>query len=100
MPGITGVGVVGADGVLYIEERDVDSGTVIRRRRAQDDMQPARVRFERELEGRFADWQRWKITRQEAQSRGLPAAVINALTNREDAAWQDYGAALLEWRSL
>lgn len=47
----------------------------------------------------YERWQRWKNTRVEAQARGVPQAVINALTNREDAVWSAYAAAILAWRS-
>lgn len=47
----------------------------------------------------YEDWQRWKNTRQEAQSRALPAAAVNALTNREDAAWGRYVTAIQAWRT-
>lgn len=100
MGGITGSMVIGANGVRFIEHRDTDTNALLRRFRAPDDAQPAKVRAERELEDRYADWQRWKATREEAQARGLGAAVITALTNRENAAWTDYAAAILEWRSL
>lgn len=47
----------------------------------------------------YADWQRWKTTRVEAQDRENAAAVVTALTNRENAAWTRYVAAIQEWRS-
>lgn len=100
MAGITGVGVTGSDGVVFIEHRDTDTNALVRRFRAPDDAQPVRVRFERELEDRYGDWQRWKNTRLEAQARGLSAAVVTALTNRENAAWGDYTNAIQEWRNL
>jgi len=55
--------------------------------------------LEDRMEGLYADWQRWKNTRQEAQSRALPAGAVTALTNREDAAWAKYLTAIQEWRS-
>lgn len=54
--------------------------------------------FERRMDELFADWQRWKTTRLEAKARSLPAGVVTALTNREDAAWAAYAAAILQWR--
>lgn len=100
MAGISGVAVTGSDGVVYIEHRDTDANALVRRFRAPDDAQPARVRFERELEERYADWQRWRNTRLEAQTRGLAGNIINALTNRENSAWNDYTSAIQEWRNL
>jgi hypothetical protein len=58
-----------------------------------------RAIFERRMESLYADWQRWKNTRLEAQARALGVASMNALTNREDAAWAAYAAAILQWRS-
>lgn len=55
--------------------------------------------LERRMESLFAVWRRWKETRLEAQARSLPAGVVTALTNREDAAWAAYAAAILQWRS-
>jgi hypothetical protein len=46
----------------------------------------------------YADWQRWKETRLEAQARAVPATYITALTNRENKAWDDYAAAINAWR--
>lgn len=43
-------------------------------------------------------WQMWKQTRLEAQARGAGAALVTALTNREDAAWTAYVNDLQEWR--
>ena len=54
--------------------------------------------LERRMEALYADWQRWKTTRLEAQARSLAQAVITALTNREDAAWTRYVAAIQAWR--
>jgi hypothetical protein len=47
----------------------------------------------------YERWQRWKVTRIEAQARGMPAPVVNALTAREDLAWLDYVAAVQAWRA-
>lgn len=47
----------------------------------------------------YEDWQRWKTTRVEAQARSLAAAVITALTNREDAAWAKYVQSIQAWRN-
>lgn len=47
----------------------------------------------------YEDWQRWKTTRVEAQARSLAAAVITALTNREDAAWAKYVQSIQVWRN-
>lgn len=55
--------------------------------------------FERRMESLYADWQRWKNTRIEAAARSLPAGAVAATTNREDAAWAAYAAALLRWRA-
>lgn len=46
----------------------------------------------------FEIWQLWKATRIEAQARGAAAALVTALTNREDAAWSAYVNDLQEWR--
>ena len=98
MSGIRGSVVTAPSGVLWIEHRDIDTNELIRRFRAPDEQQPAKVRLERELEDAYADWQRWKATRIEAQARSLQAIIINALTNREDAAWTTYVAAIQSWR--
>ena len=55
--------------------------------------------LETRMQALYADWKRWKDTRQEAQTRALPAAAVNALTNREDAAWGRYVTAIQAWRS-
>jgi len=54
--------------------------------------------MERRMEALYADWQRWRNTRIEAQARSLAAAAITALTNREDAAWAKYVVAIQAWR--
>lgn len=63
--------------------------------------EPAQTKaiYERRMEVLYADWQRWKATRLEAQARGLQAVIITALTAREDAAWTRYGQAILAWRT-
>lgn len=58
-----------------------------------------RALWERRAEAAFAAWQRWQLTADEAALRGLPAPAINALTNRENAAWDAYLAILTAWRS-
>lgn len=55
--------------------------------------------LERRMEALYADWQRWKATRLEAQARSLAAGAITALTNREDAAWARYVVAIQAWRN-
>ena len=55
--------------------------------------------LEDRMETLYADWQRWKTTRVEAQARSLAAAVVTALTNREDAAWTKYLQAIQAWRA-
>lgn len=62
---------------------------------------PAQTRevFEDRAIAKFEAWQRWKLTREEAQARGLAGGVITSLTNREDAAWSDYLDVLIAWRS-
>lgn len=99
MPGYTSVAVDAPSGVVWIEQREIDTGTVVRRFRAPDDQQPARARLEREMDDEFADWQRWKLTRAEAAARVMGAAFVNALASREDAAWASYVAALQAWRA-
>lgn len=54
--------------------------------------------LERRMEATYADWQRWKTTREEAQVRALAANVINAITARESAAWAEYLDILQMWR--
>ena len=54
--------------------------------------------LERRMEALYADWQRWRNTRIEAQARSLAAGAITALTNREDAAWTRYVGAIQVWR--
>ena len=48
----------------------------------------------------YETWQRWKATRLEAEARGMPAAVQQALTTRENLAWAAYVAAIVAWRGL
>lgn len=55
--------------------------------------------LERRAEAKYADWQRWKVTREEAEKRALAKPVVAALTAREDAAWTAYLADLNDWRS-
>lgn len=47
----------------------------------------------------YEAWQRWQRTRAEAQARGLPLAVVTALTAREAAAWAAYVDAISGWRT-
>lgn len=98
MAGIIGIAVTLSSGAIYIEQRDADTNALIRRVRAPEEQQPAKVRLEQEMVDRYEDWQRWKNTRIEAQARGLAALIITALTNRENASWSDYAAAVNEWR--
>lgn len=46
----------------------------------------------------YEDWQRWKITRLEAEARLLASAIITALTSRENTAWTQYATAVNAWR--
>jgi len=55
--------------------------------------------LEDRMEALYADWQRWKNTRLEAQARAIAAAAVTALTNREDAAWTKYLQAIQAWRT-
>lgn len=57
-----------------------------------------RARLEREMDERWAEWQRWKTTREEAQARGMASAIVTALTGRENAAWTAYAQAINDWR--
>ena len=67
----------------------------------EDVAAPAQTKaiLEDRMEALFADWQRWKLTRGEAQARTLPPAAITALTNREDAAWARYVQSIQQWRT-
>ena len=47
----------------------------------------------------YAAWQRWKVTRLEAELRNVAAPVVNALTAKEGAAWTAYTLAILDWRN-
>ena len=85
-------------GMEYVEERDADTNEVLRRIPRPLDAQPLKARLEIQMEDRYADWKRWKDTRVEAQSRGMAALVITALTNKEDASWAAYATAINEWR--
>lgn len=58
-----------------------------------------RALWERRAERAYETWRRWKTTREEAQSRSLPAPAVTALTNRENAAWDAYLAILTAWRA-
>lgn len=90
---------IDSSGATIVEERDVDTNALLRRFRAQADVQPLKVRLEEEMAERYGDWLRWKTTRVEAQARGVAAVVITALTNRENAAWAQYATAIQEWRT-
>lgn len=98
MAGVVWLPVTLSSGVVLFEERDADTNALIRRVRAPEEQQPAKVRLEQEMVDRYEDWQRWKNTRIEAQARGLAALIITALTNRENASWSDYASAVNEWR--
>lgn len=54
--------------------------------------------WESRMLARYERWQRWKVTREEAESRTLSAAIITALTTAEDAAWAAYAQAINAWR--
>ena len=47
--------------------------------------------------GKYTDWWRWKQIRLEAQARSEQSGVVNALTNKENAAWADLRQALIAW---
>lgn len=89
--------VVDADGRLWRELHE-DGVLVARELRPMRD-QPAKVRLEMAMADRWADWWRWKTTREEAVSRGMAPAVVTALRGREDAAWVAYAVAIVEWRA-
>jgi len=55
--------------------------------------------LEDRMEARYEVWQRWKATKAEAVARSLPAAVVTALTNRENAAWAAYLDVIQQWRA-
>ena len=59
---------------------------------------PTKDLWERRAEHAHATWWRWQTTRIEAQTRAMPAPVITALTNRENAAWTAYADILNAWR--
>jgi len=58
----------------------------------------AKADWERSIEETYDDWLRWKTTRQEAQVRSAPAAVVTALTTKENAEWANYLSAINAWR--
>lgn len=60
--------------------------------------QTSKAVLEDRMEDLYADWQRWKTTREEAQARSVPAPIVTALTNRENALWALYVAAINQWR--
>jgi hypothetical protein len=90
--------VVEASGRIIVEERDGDTNELLRRFEAAS--QPEKVRREDEMRERYRDWKRWQDTRLEAEARTAPAAVITALTNRENQSWTQYVDAINEWRLL
>ena len=75
-----------------------EDGVLVERTLRPMRFQPPKVRLELAMEVRWSDWQRWKTTREEAQARGLAAPIVTALTNRENASWSAYAAAIAEWR--
>lgn len=96
--------ITNSAGRIFIEERDADTNALLRRILASPDQQPVKVRLELEMEDAYDDWQRWKNTRIEMQTRWpspTPAqqAAITAVTNRENAGWAHYLTALNEWRT-
>lgn len=52
-----------------------------------------------QLQAPYERWLRWKTSLTEAQVRNVAAAVITALSNQTDAAWQDYAAAVTAWKN-
>lgn len=85
-----------------IEAVQEASGDPLRRLRGVDLDAPlteTKAVWEQRAERVYAVWQRWQNTRIEAQTRAMPAPVITALTNREDAAWADYVVILTAWRN-
>jgi len=55
--------------------------------------------LELNMRRQYEEWQQWKNTRLEAQARALGAAVISALTTRENKEWTDYVTAIQRWRA-
>lgn len=103
--------VTGAGGVVYIEHRDVDTGALLRRFRAPEDQQAAKVRLELQAEELYDDWKRWSDTYdvvnamtdvQFAALTGLPQAgralAVAALLARRNGSLGDYLIRLNEWR--
>ena len=108
--------LTGPDGEVYQEERDVDTDALLRRIVRPDAEQPLKVRLERAILERYADWQRWESSRAfhvaqgqsyydaVAGAAGLPTGAgpygvaTTAVTNRRDVAWGRYLVALNEWR--
>ncbi|MGI8423591.1 MAG: hypothetical protein ACR2NO_05690 [Chloroflexota bacterium] len=88
-----------AAGALYLREVDIDSGEEVRSVRLPHDRQPLKVRYEEAMDESYQDWRRWKDTRVEAQARGVAAAVITVLTNRENVSWGAYVASINKWRA-
>jgi hypothetical protein len=62
------------------------------------DRASTKLRLERAMDARWADWWRWHTTRVEAAARGMASAAITALSNRENAAWVAYAQVINEWR--
>lgn len=53
--------------------------------------------LEDETVAHYAVWLRWKLTREEAQIRGLAAGIVTALQAKEESAWVQYRNALIAW---
>lgn len=51
------------------------------------------------LAGPYDIWWRWKQMHAEAVVRSAPAAVLTALTTRENAAWSDLLTVIQAWRT-
>ena len=78
---------------LAVVRWDPATRAFVPRPAAKDEIERAR------LEPFYESWTRWKNTLAEAQARGMPTAVITALTNKVNSEWTQYVAAVEDWRN-
>lgn len=78
---------------MAAETWDGATRTFVTRPVTKDDIEQAK------LGPYYEAWKRWKDTLAEAQTRGLPSAVITALTAKVNAEWTQYVAAVEDWRN-
>ncbi len=91
---------LGRELILYFDHDPTDAEVLAALPDPPELTPTSKADFERgPLADRFATWQRWRLTKAEAQARSAGSAIVNALQQREDAAWSAYLQALQAWRN-